>query len=102
MASKFNVGDKVVLKDYEFIRNNRGVKPDNEYFTNWYNYVKSKEPLELFYVYEPGEYLYGEEDDHIERRGQPTEVYYYNIQTPRSKVYLLEECEIEKYTESEE
>lgn len=102
MNHRFNDGDKVVLKDFEFIRKNRHVSEDNEVFKRHYNYMKSKEPLTVTYFWEPGELIYSEEDMIVERRQKPTEVYFYNIQTPRSKLYLFEDCELEPYVENTE
>ena len=42
------------------------------------------------------------DDDIVERRGQPTTEYYYNIHTPRSNLYIFEECELEPYIEDSE
>lgn len=100
MIPKYKIGDKVVLEDYEFMCKNRGVSVNNETFQRHYNYIKSKEPLEIFWVWKPGELKYGEEDYDINRRGKDTHVFYYNIHTPRSKMYLFEECELKPYIEN--
>ena len=102
MKSKFNIGDKVVLKDYEILRKNRHVSEDNEVFKRHYDYVKSKEPLTVAWIYEPGDLSYSIEDcDNVELRGTQVKQYIYNIQTPRSKLYLYEECELDVYVEPE-
>ena len=102
---KFNEGDKVVLKDYETLCKLRNVSENNEYFKRHYDYMKSKEPLTISYYWEPGEMLYGEDPDndispHL--RGRPYPNYLYNIQTPRSKLYLFEGDELELYKEPED
>lgn len=97
---RFNEGDLVVLKDIDFIRKNRNVSAESlEKFERYYNYIKSKEPLKIEYFWEPGELIYDEEFPIKEKRGKPTDVYYYNIQTPRSKLYDFEDCELEPYIE---
>ena len=100
--SKFSIGDKVVLKDYKTVCNIRGVSEFNEIFKRHYDYIKSKEPLVISYIYYAGELYYSEEDDNISRRKTPTRTNYYNIQTPRSKLYLFAEEELEEYVKNTE
>lgn len=100
---RFNDGDLVVLKDFEFLRKHRHISGEIlEAFERHYKYVKSKEPLKINYFWEPGELKYGDEDPVPSRRGMPTQEYYYNIPTPRSKLYLFEDCELEPYIEDKE
>lgn len=95
---RFNDGDLVVLKDIEILRKNRHVTSESlEAFERHYKYMKSKEPLKISYYWEPGELKYSDEDPVPSRRGKPTEEYYYNIQTPRSKLYLFQDNELELY-----
>lgn len=101
----FNVGDKVVLKDYETLCKIRNVSESNEYFKRHYNYMKSKEPLEIHYCWAPGELIYSEDTDNDispSLRGKLYPNYLYNIHTPRSKMYLFEDCELELYKEPED
>lgn len=96
---RFNDGDKVILKDYETVCKNRKVSPNNEAFKRHYDYVKSKEPLTVTYFWEPGELTYSDDSDRLDLRGKKTEKYYYNIQTPRSKLYLFDDWELDPYIE---
>lgn len=97
---RFNDGDLVVLKDFDFLRKNRRVSNESlEAFERHYKYMKSKEPLKIEYFWEPGELNYDEDDPIPSRRGKPTEEFYYNIQTPRSKLYLFQDNELEFYIE---
>lgn len=101
--SKFKIGDKVVIKDYEFICDNRHISPANEKFQRHYNYMKGKEPLTINEIHPPNSMLYSEECDNLGMRGRPVENYQYNLYTPLSKCYLYGEEELELYesTDSE-
>lgn len=99
---RFNDGDLVVLRPIEVLRKNRHIDGETlPAFERHYKYMKSKEPLKIEYFWEPGELKYGEEDPIPSRRGKPTQEYYYNIQTPRSKLYLFEDCELDPYVPEE-
>lgn len=98
-VQKFKEGDLVVLAPMEYLRKRRHVAGDNEAFHRFYNYVKSKEPLRINWVYKPGELINGDEE--LEFPGRPTREYWYNIQTPRSKQYLFDETELIPYVEEE-
>lgn len=102
MKQKFNIGDKVVLKDYETLCKCRHVSSNNEVFERHYKYLKSKEPLEICRVWEPGSMLYSMECDDPELRGEPLKEYLYNFQTPRSDLYLCSGDELDLYVEEPE
>ena len=90
MKNKFNEGDLVVLKDIDILYENRNVERNNETFKRHYDYIKSKEPLTISYFYDPNELTYDPEDyPDLSKRGLPVDSYVYNIQTPRSKLYLF-------------
>lgn len=99
--SKFNIGDKIVLKDYDTLCKIRRVN-NNDFFERHYNYIKSKEPLTITWVWDKGTISYGDEDDILERRGKETETTYYKVSTPRSDYYLFAEEEIDEYKENTE
>ena len=100
MKNKFEVGDKVVLIDYEKMCEDHKVSPDNESFKRHYSYLKNKEPLEIHYIYPPKSLNYSLEDcDRKDLRGKVNEGYLYNCHTPRSKMYLFDETDLIKYEE---
>lgn len=97
-VQKFQVGDIVVLKPYEEVCANRGLSVNHEGFRKHYDYVNSKGPLPIYHVWKPGEMKYSMEGEGpMDKRGKPTDKYYYNIHTPRSKMYLFDDGDIELY-----
>lgn len=99
--AKFKVGDKVVLKDFDFMCENRKVSPANEKFQRHYKYMKGKEPLEINWIWKPGEMTYSEDCDNLGLRGKVVGKFQYNIHTPLSKMYLFGEEELELYEGTE-
>lgn len=100
---EFNVGDKVQLVDFETIRKHRHVGYNNEVFRRHYDYMKKKEPLIIAEIVQAGDAIYDpEEYPDMSLRGLTTREIYYNIETPRSKCYIYEACELEPYVEPEE
>ena len=100
--TKYQIGDKVVLVDYEKYCKCVNTSPTNERLQSHYNYMKSKEPLEIYWIWYPGELTYednGEDETPAYLRGLPTKEPYYNIHTPRSKMYLFREEMLLPYVE---
>ena len=97
--NRFKDNDLVVLKSYEELCKINHISESNERYKRHYNYIKSKEPLKISYFYEPGELTYSDECDDLSLRGKPTKEYMYDIQTPRSKLYLFSDDELEPYIE---
>lgn len=97
--SKYNVGDKVALVDYKVCCSLANVLPTNEVYERYYKYLKSKEPLIIEKVYEPHSILYSEEEAPLQLRGRYNEDCLYNIHTPRSDKYLLNEGMLEPFVE---
>ena len=93
------VGARIVLKPYTELCKLRKVSLNNDIFHRHYDYIKSKEPLTIQRVIMPEDIVYSDETDNPQDVGKhPTEVLY-NIYTPRSKLYLFSDNEVELYKE---
>lgn len=93
-TNKFQLGDYVFVKPFEELCKINNISPNNENYKKHIDYMHSKGSLHIHYIYAPGELTYSAETEPTHLRGKKTECYYYNMHTPRSKMYLFREDEL--------